>query len=71
MPLYRFLCKNCGREELILMKIDQKPPSCSVCGGALEKQISMPSLKLSTQDSMASGSSCGSCSSRNCSSCGT
>lgn len=71
MPLYRFLCKNCGREELILMKIDQEPPSCSVCGGELEKQISMPSLRLSAQDSVNSGSSCGSCSSRNCSSCGT
>jgi len=70
MPLYRFLCQNCGKEELLLLKMGQEPPSCPNCGGQLEKQISVPSLKLTSERSgHGEIGSCGSCSSGNCASC--
>ena len=64
MPLYRFLCKECGKEESLLLKYNQEPPRCKNCNGELEKQIS----KIAS--SCKGSGSCSGCSGSNCSSCG-
>ncbi|WP_082128436.1 FmdB family zinc ribbon protein [Kosmotoga pacifica] len=75
MPIYRFICENCGKEERLLLKIGQEPPACSECNGKLVKQISRVSFKMdsgtSTPTDYSSGnSSCSGCSGGSCSSCG-
>ena len=64
MPLYRFVCENCGREKNILLKLTQEAPLCPDCGGKLIKQISRVSSRC------GNGGGCSSCGGGSCSSCG-
>ncbi len=40
MPLYRYVCTNCGHEAVLLKKISEADEVlCSVCGKKMVKQI--------------------------------
>jgi putative FmdB family regulatory protein len=42
MPLYDFVCRDCGREQEILIR-GSETPSCESCGGpSLAKLLSAP-----------------------------
>ena len=44
MPIFDFLCTDCGSEVEILMTSSEDVPICSNCGNKkLEKKISVPS----------------------------
>ncbi|HQQ56339.1 MAG TPA: zinc ribbon domain-containing protein [Mesotoga sp.] len=66
MPLYRFVCDKCGREESLLLKMSAPVPPCGGCGGTLVKQIT----NISSYGCSSGSESCGSCSGGSCSSCG-
>lgn len=41
MPMYRYVCRDCGNEELHLHGIKETPyVSCSNCGNAMTRSIS-------------------------------
>jgi len=47
MPLYEYLCTNCGERTEVLQRLGAAPPSqCPRCGGALERLISAPALQF-------------------------
>jgi putative FmdB family regulatory protein len=47
MPLYEYLCTNCGDRTEVLQRLGAAPPShCPHCGGPLERLISAPSLQF-------------------------
>ena len=31
MPIYEYVCPNCGHEEEVLQKVDDKAPDCPDC----------------------------------------
>ncbi|WP_366934700.1 MULTISPECIES: zinc ribbon domain-containing protein [unclassified Mesotoga] len=66
LPLYRFVCEDCGNEESLLLKIDSQVPPCEKCGGSLSKQIT----NISSFGCSSGSESCGSCSGGSCSTCG-
>jgi putative FmdB family regulatory protein len=42
MPLYEFVCRDCGREQEILIR-GSETPACEACGSAgLAKLLSVP-----------------------------
>jgi putative FmdB family regulatory protein len=44
MPLYDFICADCGKESEILIALSDDQPRCKECGSLnLEKKISAPS----------------------------
>ena len=44
MPIYDFLCSDCGSENEILMALSDDVPVCSKCGSKnLKKKMSVPS----------------------------
>lgn len=70
MPIYEFKCNLCGHEFDKLTKINDNLAEivCPQCGGQdAKKRISLCGC---TQKGGQASSSCGSCSSNNCSSCG-
>lgn len=67
MPIYEFLCKDCGQRAELLCKLDEKGDKlvCKNCGKTgLEKIFS----KFATPG-IGGNSSCGPCSSGSCGSC--
>lgn len=49
MPIYEYLCSECGFEKDVLQKISDEPlTACPECGKeAFSKQISAPGFRLS------------------------
>lgn len=40
MPMYRYICKNCGTEKVELHGINENPEIiCDACGNEMEKAI--------------------------------
>ncbi|AMW32808.1 putative regulatory protein, FmdB family [Fervidobacterium changbaicum] len=40
MPMYRYVCENCGNEEVHMHGINESPAVvCSSCGGRMTKAI--------------------------------
>ncbi len=40
MPLYRYICKKCGHEIVLLKKVAEADNvKCDVCGGKMVRQI--------------------------------
>jgi len=66
LPLYRFVCKECGHEESLLLGMSSSVPSCERCGGTLSKQIT----NISSFGLSSGSDGCGSCSGGSCSDCG-
>lgn len=47
MPIYEYQCNQCGETTEVLQKFSDAPlESCSVCGGRVEKLMSMNSFQL-------------------------
>lgn len=71
MPIYEFKCKKCGEEFEKLCKMGTEFSPCPKCKNEdVEKKMSNFGFKSgSTFKSSSNHSSCGSCSSGNCSSC--
>ncbi|MDX9714465.1 MAG: zinc ribbon domain-containing protein [Dissulfurispiraceae bacterium] len=47
MPIYEYVCEDCGMEHEIVQKITDEPLSvCPVCAGAMKKKISSTSFVL-------------------------
>ncbi|MFP4474734.1 MAG: FmdB family zinc ribbon protein [Desulfatibacillaceae bacterium] len=59
MPIYEFICCECGENFENLMRIsDEKPPRCKYCGSENTKRI-MSACARSAARSNASGATCG------------
>jgi putative FmdB family regulatory protein len=64
MPLYEFVCRDCGREQELLVR-GAETPACESCGGAaLSKLLSapvahVPGGKASPGREAGGGGSCG------------
>ncbi len=40
MPMYRYVCENCGSEKVVLHGMDEKPTViCDNCGSVMKKTI--------------------------------
>jgi len=40
MPLYRYVCKKCGHEEVVLQKANEtQKPTCEKCGEEMVRSI--------------------------------
>ncbi|MCX5994030.1 MAG: zinc ribbon domain-containing protein [Chloroflexi bacterium] len=79
MPIYEYICPRCHIrfEQLLPLSRsgeDTDCPACkSRCGRAISKFVSRASSDMSMLDHVPSGgggSSCGGCTSSNCSTCG-
>jgi putative FmdB family regulatory protein len=47
MPIYEYVCEDCGKTHEILQKASDAPKTeCPACGGELKKLISHSSFKL-------------------------
>jgi len=46
MPIYVFVCKECGQSEDKLVSMRTKKIKCTKCGGAADKVMSAPSFVL-------------------------
>ncbi len=85
MPIYEYMCRECGHRFEKLQSISEEPVrTCPQCGGPVKKLISRTSFILkgtgwyatdyarkdSGKDSSSKSSgSCSSCTSKNCASC--
>lgn len=77
MPIYEYICENCGNEfELLVFRNDE--PACTKCGDKdPRKKMSACAFSVGTNSKAASstagsgtaGSGCSSCSSSSCASC--
>ena len=47
MPIYEYLCEQCGSRSEVLQRMDEAPRTvCDECGGPLRKLISAPSFQF-------------------------
>ncbi|MGQ9470409.1 MAG: FmdB family zinc ribbon protein [Candidatus Aminicenantales bacterium] len=72
MPIYEFICRQCGQRFECLTRIgNEKEVTCPSCGSAeLTKLFSSFGISGgSSRVSSDSGSGCSSCFSRSCSTC--
>ena len=47
MPLYEYQCQQCGNRSEVLQNMGAAPlTTCELCGGALKKLASSPSVKF-------------------------
>lgn len=47
MPLYEYVCSQCGHRIEVVQKVgDPSPKICTSCGGVLKKVISAPALQF-------------------------
>jgi len=71
MPIYEYMCKQCGEEFEKLVFNHSKAVACPACEGHdIKKKFSAFGMKSGNTFISSSGSSCGACSSHSCSSCG-
>ncbi|MHC4399179.1 MAG: FmdB family zinc ribbon protein [Planctomycetota bacterium] len=67
MPIYEFVCRECGHPFEALVRGDEKP-SCPSCGRKrLAKQLSVPAAHVAgANESMCPGKAQGACSMPGC-----
>lgn len=53
MPTYLYACRACQSEREVRHGINDPPPQCAVCGGALERVFTAPRLNLGNAPSPA------------------
>lgn len=47
MPIYEYICTDCGKEFEVIQKASEAPlTQCEACGGTLEKKLSLTSFQL-------------------------
>lgn len=71
MPIYAFVCVDCGKhfEELCTLT-ESESVRCPDCGARAKRRISSFAFKSSGGFHGGDGSGCSGCHSGNCSSCG-
>ena len=48
MPIYEFVCEECGKEIEVLQKMSDQAPECPACGkSAMKKKVSAAAFRLS------------------------
>ncbi len=47
MPLYDFLCENCGHSFSKMLPLGTRETKCHLCGKKAQKQISAPAVHFS------------------------
>lgn len=61
MPLYEFVCRDCGREQEILIR-GSETPACEKCGGEkLAKLLSAPVAHAGGEGAPRPGGKSGGC----------
>lgn len=74
MPVYEYICKECGNhfDKLRSMSQADEPIACSKCNSLATQRMLSRFYASSDGKAIASqGSSCGGCSGGSCSSCGS
>ncbi len=71
MPIFEFVCGECGNEFEELVMSRSAEVSCPKCASRdVNKQMSVCAVKTGEKfTSTSSGAGCSTCSSKNCSSC--
>lgn len=47
MPIYEYICQECGRKTEVLQRMNEKPLKiCPHCGGRLKKAFSAPAIQF-------------------------
>ncbi len=71
MPLYRFLCKDCGQEFTRLTSIGKESEvKCEMCGSSKLEKLIPRSITGRTKEGATIGmSSCSTCRATSCASC--
>lgn len=60
MPIYEYLCRNCGERVEVLVRSGSGTPSCPQCGSPLlEKLLSIPNVISRWGQSSGGGTCCG------------
>ena len=60
MPIYEYLCRNCGERVEVLIRSDSSAPSCPQCGSPLlEKLLSVPNVISRWGQPSGGGTCCG------------
>jgi putative FmdB family regulatory protein len=60
MPIYEYLCRNCGERVEVLVRSDSGVPSCPQCGSSLsEKLFSVPNVISRWGQPSGGGTCCG------------
>ena len=74
MPIYEYVCNDCGEEFEQLVFSSDKVIKCRKCGSAnTAKKMSLFAMKTGSRfvgTAKKGGSSCAGCTSSSCSSCG-
>ncbi len=71
MPIYEYICNQCGKDFEKLIFNRSEAVMCPVCeGDNVKKKFSIFGMKSGGHFVSSSGSSCGNCSSHSCSTCG-
>ena len=45
-PLYEYMCESCGKEEEVLQRYEDPPPTCDPCKYEMRKLVSLTSFAL-------------------------
>jgi putative FmdB family regulatory protein len=60
MPIYEYLCRNCGERVEVLVRSDSDAPSCPQCDSPLsEKLLSVPNVISRWGQPSGGGTCCG------------
>ena len=60
MPIYEYLCRNCGERVEVLVRSGSGAPCCPECGSPLsEKLFSVPNVISRWGQSSGDGTCCG------------
>jgi putative FmdB family regulatory protein len=73
MPIYEYVCLSCKKEFEVIRSMSQKDAQieCEKCGSAkVKRKLALIHAQSGGSAVPGTSSSCGSCSSGNCSSCG-
>ncbi|NLB71158.1 MAG: zinc ribbon domain-containing protein [Chloroflexi bacterium] len=73
MPIYEYSCQACGKKFELLRAFSQadNQTTCQSCGSTQTKRLVSVATAFSGGSSLTGGSSCSSCASSDCSSCGS
>ena len=73
MPIYEYQCQDCGKNFELLRSFSQADAqtTCQSCGSDSVKRLLSVVNAFSAGSSLGGNNQCGSCSSGNCSSCGS
>ncbi len=71
MPIFEYRCEQCGKDFEKLVFNRSEPVACPVCEGHhVKKKFSIFGMKSGDSFVSSLGSSCSTCSSHSCSTCG-